>query len=64
VIRATSDPQQRDMAVIEEMQPSTELDVLLARALPSPRYIRSGGAAAVVALTAHSKAFSTPDCCC
>ena len=45
--------------MIEESQPSAELDSLLARALPSPRYIKSGGAAAVVALAAHSGSSST-----
>lgn len=60
VNRATSDPLQQGMAMADQSQPSAELDSLLAHALPSPRYIRFGGAAAVVALAAHSESFLKP----
>ena len=63
VSRATSNPTQRGIAMADESQPSAELDSLLACALPSPRYIKSGGAGAVVALAAHSESSSTQMCC-
>lgn len=55
VARATSDQAHQSMAMAEESQANMTLDSLLARAVPSPRYIKCGGAAAVVALAAHSE---------
>jgi hypothetical protein len=46
---------QKAMATANVSPSAEAVDSLLARALPAPRYIRSGGAAAVVALAAHSE---------